>query len=38
MKYLTAVCDAYGITGHYYPSGYGVAGVKNVPANLETQG
>ena len=38
MKYLLPVCDAYGWTGHYYPSGYGVAGVKNVPHDLETEG
>ena len=38
LKYMSAVCDAYNWTGHYYPSGYGVTGVKNVPADLETQG
>ena len=36
LKYMSAVCDAYGYTGHYYPSGYGVAGVKNIPKTLET--
>lgn len=34
MKYLSTVCDQLGFIGHYYPSGYGVAGVKNVPAYL----
>lgn len=35
MEYLGKVCDALpGFTGHYYPSGYGVAGVKNIPAGL----
>ena len=36
MKYLVTVCDAWGFIGHYYPSGYGIAGVTNVPADLET--
>jgi len=36
LKYMSKVCDAYGWTGHYYPSGYGVAGVKNVPPDLKT--
>jgi len=36
LKYMSKVCDAYNWNGHYYPSGYGVAGVKNVPENLET--
>lgn len=35
MKYLATVCDALNFTGHYYPSGYGVAGVKNVPEGLQ---
>jgi hypothetical protein len=38
LKYLAPVCDKYGWTGKYYPSGYGVAGVKNVPDWLETEG
>lgn len=35
-KYLTHVCNALSFTGAYYPSGYGAAGVKNVPAWLKT--
>jgi hypothetical protein len=32
ITYLSTVCDQLGFTGHYYPSGYGISGVKNVPA------
>lgn len=35
MKYLATVCDSLGFNGHYYPSGYGVSGVKNVPKGLQ---
>jgi len=35
MTYLARVCDAHGYTGHYYPSGYGIAGVCNIPKDMK---